>query len=83
MKKIKENIDRIRDCLAWITGSNKRNAEFQDACIKSNMSPITFALDMPVRWNSTYLLFDSCLPYANLISYFVANNRGPHHLVEN
>ena len=83
MKTIKENINRIRDCLAWITSSNKRNAEFQDACVKSNMSPRIFALDMPVRWNSTYLMLDSCLPYANIISYFVANNRGPHYLVEN
>ena len=83
MKTIKENINRIRDCLAWITSSNKRNAEFQDACIKSNMSPRTFALDMSVRLNSTYLMFDSCLPYANIISYFIANNRCLHYLVEN
>ena len=47
------------------------------------MSPRTFALDMPVRWTSTYLMIDSCLPYVNLISYFVTNNRGPHYLVEN
>ena len=80
MKTIKENINKIKDCLAWITSSNKRNTEFQEACIKSNR---TFALDMPVRWNSTYLILDSCLPYANIISYFVANNRSLHYLVEN
>ena len=83
MEIIKIHIEKIRDCLAWITNSNKRNLEFRNACIKSNMSFRTFALDMPVRWNNTYLMLDSCLPYANLISYFVANNRGPHYLVEN
>ena len=38
MKKIRNNIDRISDSLAWITSRNRRNAEFQDACIKSNVS---------------------------------------------
>ena len=46
------------------------------------MSPRTFALDMLVRWNSTYLMLYLCLPYANLISYFVANNRDLNYLID-
>ena len=83
MKRIKSNIDKIRDSIAWITSSNIRNSDFGTFCQASgNMPPRTFALDMPIRWNSTYLMLESCLPYAKLITAFVMSRQGPHILLD-
>ena len=34
-------------------------------------TPRKFSLDMPVRWNSTYLMLKTLLPYISTISIFV------------
>ena len=50
--------------------SNQRITEFARFCRSKNLKPRKFQTDMPVRWNSTYLMLTSALPYAVEITSF-------------
>ncbi|KAK2648460.1 hypothetical protein Ddye_015949 [Dipteronia dyeriana] len=64
LKKVESQIANIREVLGWIMASNQRIAEFARFCKSNNLKPPKFQTDMPVRWNSTYLMLKSALPYA-------------------
>ncbi|KAK3188479.1 hypothetical protein Dsin_028040 [Dipteronia sinensis] len=54
--------------------SNQRIVEFFRYCTSKDILPRKFQTDMPVRWNSTYLMLKSALPYAELITSFYKVN---------
>ncbi|KAK0574519.1 hypothetical protein LWI29_024902 [Acer saccharum] len=70
LKKVSDRVDRIRDAISWIGSSNPRFQEFRRHCTLNNLRPRRFQTDMPVRWNSTYLMLENCLPYDTTISGF-------------
>src|SRR5579862_963074 len=65
-----KSIDNIRGTLGWIMASNQRIAEFARFCKSKDLTPRKFQTDMSVRWNSTYLMLKSALPYADEITSF-------------
>ncbi|KAK2663377.1 hypothetical protein Ddye_001951 [Dipteronia dyeriana] len=69
-KKVESQIVIIREALGWIMASNQRSAEFARFCKSNNLKPRKFQTDMPVRWNSTYLMLKSALPYGLEITSF-------------
>ena len=56
--------------MGWIMASNQRIAEFARFCRSKDLIPCKFQTDMLVRWNSTYLMLKSVLPYASEITSF-------------
>ena len=70
IKVVSDRIDRIREALAWLCSSNPRVAEFGRYCTTFGLRPRKFLTDMPVRWNSTYLMLKNCLEYESPISGF-------------
>ena len=69
-------IERIRDALAWISASNPRIAEFGRYCVIDGRRPRKFDTDMPVRWNSTYLMLQNAIEYRDTISLFYNSKKG-------
>ena len=70
LKEIESQIENIRGALGWIIVSNQRIVEFARFCRSKDLIPRKFQTDMPVRWNSTYLMLTSALPYALEITSF-------------
>ncbi|KAK3204623.1 hypothetical protein Dsin_018669 [Dipteronia sinensis] len=70
LKKISNRIERIRDAISWIGSSNPRFQEFGRHCTLNGLRPRRFQTDMPVRWNSTYLMLKNCLEYDTTILGF-------------
>lgn len=67
-------INRIRTAILHISSGTRRKQEFESLCIEMNLAPKTFGADMPIRWNSTYIMIRSCNGYENAIMDFW-NNR--------
>ncbi|KAK3219861.1 hypothetical protein Dsin_013831 [Dipteronia sinensis] len=84
LKQVESRINNIMGALGWIMASNQRIAEFSRYCTSKDILPRKFQTDMPVRWNSTYLMLKSALPYAELITSFynvnTANDTGREKL---
>ncbi|KAK1258107.1 hypothetical protein QJS04_geneDACA012297 [Acorus gramineus] len=74
---IEESLVNIRLALKFITCTPSRVQAFGDFCATRNIPPRKFPLDMHVRWNSTYIMLQSCEGYENLIIEFneMFNNR--------
>ncbi|KAK2662521.1 hypothetical protein Ddye_001095 [Dipteronia dyeriana] len=70
LKQVSHQIDRIRDAISWICSSNPRFSEFKRHCKLNGLKPRRFQTDMPVRWNSTYLMLENCLKYDTTITCF-------------
>ncbi|KAK3229454.1 hypothetical protein Dsin_001335 [Dipteronia sinensis] len=70
LKQVESRIDNIREALSWIMASNQRIAEFSRYCASKDILASKFQTDMPVRWNSTYLMLKSALQFAELITSF-------------
>ena len=43
-------------------------AEFKRYCKAEGMKPQKFGLDMPVRWNSTYLMLKNAIGHKDVIT---------------
>ncbi|KAK3204896.1 hypothetical protein Dsin_018942 [Dipteronia sinensis] len=86
LKQVESRIDNIMVALGWIMASNQRIAEFSRYCTSKDILPRKFQIDMPVRWNSTYLMLKSALPYTELITSFynvnTANDTGHEKLTD-
>ncbi|KAK2645992.1 hypothetical protein Ddye_021187 [Dipteronia dyeriana] len=70
LKQVSDQIDRIRDAISWIYSSNPRFNEFKRHCKLNGLKPRRFQTDIPIRWNSTYLMFTNCLEYDTTITCF-------------
>jgi hypothetical protein len=74
VKEIVEYVDNIRSALAFIMTGGKRRQDFNLMCESFGLPHKKFNLDVPHRWNSLYLMLESCLPYKDpLICYYNRN----------
>ncbi|KAE8710169.1 hypothetical protein F3Y22_tig00110327pilonHSYRG00116 [Hibiscus syriacus] len=66
--EIKNGLDRIRDSVAFWTGSDKRNQNFEQVA-KQVVPECTkkLQLDCKTRWNSTYNMFMVALNYKEMV----------------
>ena len=67
-------IDAFRTAISWINSSNIRVAAYKSYCMASGTRPRKFALDMDVRWNSTYLMLRHLLPHKEIFHTFIESN---------
>ncbi|KAG6433770.1 hypothetical protein SASPL_105387 [Salvia splendens] len=66
LEKIGTSIRRVREAVKWITGSPQRSSQWAKVVnILADRidSKKALCLDVPTRWNSTYLILQSAIPY--------------------
>jgi hypothetical protein len=64
LKNLSAAINKIRDCVRYSKSSPSRKQLFKEAIDHTNMKRQALpSVDVPTRWNSTYLMLQSTLPY--------------------
>lgn len=81
LKNLEPHIDQLRLAIGWLNGSNPRLANYARYCALINVPCHKFSQDMPVRWNSTYLMLNSLIADKVPFSAFINQHcpyKGPH-----
>ncbi|KAG6413428.1 hypothetical protein SASPL_126137 [Salvia splendens] len=64
-------VRRVREAVKWIMASPARSEAFKDTAKLYKVETSKFlCMDVPTRWNSTYLMLESALPYAPVMALF-------------
>ena len=72
LQYIKLLIEKIRYTILHIYGSEKRSKVFNTFCKRNNMSYKKIPLNVPHRWNSTYLMLDVALDYRIPLNEYIS-----------
>ena len=72
LQYIKLLIDKIRSTVLHLSGSEKRAKIFYTFCKRYNMKYKKILLDVPHRWNSTYLMLDVALDYRIPLNEYIS-----------
>lgn len=71
LEEIGMSVRRVREAVKWITTSPARSEAFKDTAKLYKVETSKFlCMDVPTRWNSTYLMLESALPYAPVMALF-------------
>ena len=76
LKRLKPYIEVFRTAINFQNSSNQHIAQFKNYCNAKGVRPRKFALDMDVRWNSTYLMLKHLMPYRSMFSVFINTHSG-------
>ncbi|CAH1451080.1 unnamed protein product [Lactuca virosa] len=61
---VKNSINSIRGVIVYVRSSSERSKLFDDCVLKSKVScKGSVSLDVPTRWNSTYIMLDTALKF--------------------
>jgi hypothetical protein len=60
LKRLKPYLEDFRTAINFLNSSNQRIALFKNYCNAQGLRSRKFGLDMDVRWNSTYLMLNTC-----------------------
>ena len=83
LKRLKPYLEDFRTAINFLNSSNQSIAMFKNYCVAQGVRPRKFALDMDVRWNSTYLMLKHLLPYGQVFTVFINSNYGSSLLSTN
>ncbi|XP_021741913.1 zinc finger BED domain-containing protein RICESLEEPER 2-like [Chenopodium quinoa] len=69
LEVIDHAIVKVRECIAFWMSTPKRIKKFEEACRLLNVTkPKRVGLDCKTRWNSTYLMLESSLPFKEVFN---------------
>ncbi|KAF7130655.1 hypothetical protein RHSIM_Rhsim10G0136400 [Rhododendron simsii] len=78
--EIKQSISRIRDVVKYVRSSPQREERFKTCVVSEGITNKTFAcLDVPTRWNSTYLMLSTALIFQKAFERLEGED--PHFLI--
>ena len=73
---IKSGIEKVRECVSFWMETPKRIEKFDDVCWFLNLAnPKRMVLDCKTRWNSTYLMLQTVLPFKDVFTRLKRLNR--------
>ncbi|KAJ6804882.1 zinc finger BED domain-containing protein RICESLEEPER 2 [Iris pallida] len=64
------HLDTLRQCLHSLNTSPARQQQFKATCLHFSIRFRRFVKDVPYRWNSTYLMLKSAIPFKDPITYY-------------
>ncbi|XP_070019485.1 zinc finger BED domain-containing protein RICESLEEPER 2-like [Nicotiana tabacum] len=76
IKESTVSIERIRQAVRYIGQSPARWKKFQECCDEGNLVRKSLCLDVPTRWNSTYLMLNRAIEYESAILEYADHNIG-------
>ena len=69
------SVIRVREAVKWIKASPSRSRYFKEIAKIANVDTSKFlCMDVPTRWNSTYLMLEATLPYEPAMRLFQTLN---------
>lgn len=80
MKICKKEIEILRTAISFLGNSTQRISSYKRYCIAIEQTPHKYNLDMPVRWNSTYMMLKAVIRDEVTFSGWINANMGREHL---
>ncbi|CAN0904733.1 Zinc finger BED domain-containing protein RICESLEEPER 2 [Linum grandiflorum] len=75
---IKEGIDKVRDIIVYWTATPRRVEFFEEAAKQKNINfSKKLVLDCPTRWNSTFKMLSTAIPYKEV--FILLRQREPQY----
>ncbi|KAH0730038.1 hypothetical protein KY289_001226 [Solanum tuberosum] len=65
------SIERVRQVVRYIMQSPARWKKFQECCEDENLAKKSLCMDIPTRWNSTYMMLKRVIEYEGAIVEYV------------
>ncbi|CAN0839167.1 Putative AC transposase [Linum grandiflorum] len=76
LREIGISVRRVRECVKWVNSSPVREETFEVAVAACRiLSKKKMCMDVPTRWNSTYLMLQSTIPFEMAIDFLPKMNR--------
>ncbi|KAH0781057.1 hypothetical protein KY290_000655 [Solanum tuberosum] len=75
-KEANVSIERVRQALRYIRQSPARWKKFQECCENENLVKKYLWFDVPIRWNSTYMMLRRVIEYESEIIEYVDRDIG-------
>ncbi|XP_055823973.1 zinc finger BED domain-containing protein RICESLEEPER 1-like [Solanum dulcamara] len=84
LKECSLSIERVRHAVRYVRQSPARLKRFQESCDDEQLScKKSLCLDVPTRWNSTYLMLSRAVEFENAFSNYASREIGLRHYLEN
>ena len=81
IKRCKKEVEIIGIAISFLGNSNQRISSYLKYCIAIGKTPHKYNLDMPVRWNSTYLMLKAVIRDRVQLNGFINANYGVEPLI--
>ncbi|XP_060182751.1 zinc finger BED domain-containing protein RICESLEEPER 2-like [Lycium barbarum] len=84
LKECSLYIERVRHAIRYVRQSPARLKRFKESCDDEQLScKKSLCLDVPTRWNSTYLMLSRAVEFENAFSNYASREIGLRHYLEN
>lgn len=70
LKILSQELNSVRSLVNYINTSSKRRQLYEEACHQLKIPHYILIKEMPVRWNSTYLMLERAIKMQKVLNYF-------------